>query len=97
MKRDILLDGKTGEDGVLLANWSKPREAGSDLDYLVLDGAHVAAKGLVIPGTVAQGLSPRAFLYTDRPAYWPPCTTRGLEAGRRRFLGSCGEIGGGVL
>ncbi len=70
-ERGILLDARAGRDGVLLASWPKPREASSDLDYLVLDGAHVAAKGLAIPATVAQGLSPRAFLYTDRPAYRP--------------------------
>ena len=87
-EREILLDGKTGGDGVLLASWPKPREARSSLDCLVIDGPHVAATGLAVPGTVAQGLSPRAFLYTDRPAYRPgqQVALRGIirevEAGR---------------
>jgi tetratricopeptide (TPR) repeat protein len=41
------------------------------LNYLVLDGAHVAGSGLGVPDKVAQGLTPRAFIYTDRPAYRP--------------------------
>jgi tetratricopeptide (TPR) repeat protein len=44
---------------------------GTGLTYLVLDGGHVAGSGLGLPGQVAQGLSPRAYLYTDRPAYRP--------------------------
>ena len=39
--------------------------------YLVLDGADVAGSGLGVPDKVAQGLTPRAYLYTDRPAYRP--------------------------
>ncbi len=35
------------------------------------DGPDVAAIGLGIPGQVAQGLSARAYIYTDRPAYRP--------------------------
>jgi len=68
---EVIFEDKTGPDGVLLRSWDKPRDLGSGLAYLVLDGAHVAGSGLAVPGSVAQGLSPRAYLYTDRPAYRP--------------------------
>jgi uncharacterized protein YfaS (alpha-2-macroglobulin family)/TolA-binding protein len=68
---EVILEAKTGDDGVLLKSWDKPREPNSGLDYLVLDGPDVAGTGLGVPGTVAQGLSPRAYIYTDRPAYRP--------------------------
>lgn len=67
----ILLEGKTGDDGVLLKNWEKPRDPGSPLTYLVIDGPNVAGSGLGLPGSVAQGLSPRAYIASDRPAYRP--------------------------
>jgi uncharacterized protein YfaS (alpha-2-macroglobulin family)/TolA-binding protein len=67
----VLLDAKTGDDGVLLKAWEKPRDPRSALAYLVLDGASVAGSGLAVPERVAQGLSARAYLSTDRPAYRP--------------------------
>ncbi|MHB1558687.1 MAG: MG2 domain-containing protein, partial [Isosphaeraceae bacterium] len=67
----ILLTGRTGPDGVLLANWPRPMAQMARVDYLVLDGPHVAATGLTLSDSVAQGLSPRALIYTDRPAYRP--------------------------
>ena len=67
----VVLEAKTGDDGVLLKSWAKPRDPNIGLDYLVLDGGDAAGTGLGIPGTVAQGLTPRAYLYTDRPAYRP--------------------------
>ncbi len=67
----VVLEKKTGNDGVLLSAWDKPRDANSTLNYLVIDGAHVAALGLGVPGKVAQGLTARAYIYTDRPAYRP--------------------------
>ena len=41
------------------------------LQYLVLDGSDAAGSGLGVPDKVAQGLTPRAYIYTDRPAYRP--------------------------
>ncbi|MEO6808597.1 MAG: MG2 domain-containing protein, partial [Isosphaeraceae bacterium] len=38
---------------------------------LVIDGDHVAGSDLGVPETVSQGLTARAYLYTDRPAYRP--------------------------
>ena len=45
-----------------------PNEA---LQYLVLDGADAAGSGLGVPDQVARGLSARAYIDTDRPAYRP--------------------------
>ncbi|MFO0961048.1 MAG: MG2 domain-containing protein [Isosphaeraceae bacterium] len=67
----VFLEGKTGEDGVMLKNWEKPRDPGSPLTYLVVDGPNVAGSGLSLPGSVAQGLTPRAYIASDRPAYRP--------------------------
>ncbi len=76
----VILEKTTGEDGVLLASWDKPL-AGSHpnappqpdaaLQYLVLDGGDAAGSILGVPDKVAQGLTPRAYIYTDRPAYRP--------------------------
>ena len=68
---EILLERETGDDGVLLADWPSPRDPGSGLSYLVIDGPHVAGTGLGVPQEVAQGLAARAYIYTDRPAYRP--------------------------
>ncbi len=67
----VILEKATGDDGVLLTGWEKPRDPNASLFYLVLDGGDVASIGLNVPGQVAQGLSPRAYIYTDRPAYRP--------------------------
>ena len=67
----VILDAKTGADGVLLRTWDKPRDPNTPISYLVLDGKDLAGSGLSLPGSVAQGLSARAYLYTDRPAYRP--------------------------
>jgi uncharacterized protein YfaS (alpha-2-macroglobulin family)/tetratricopeptide (TPR) repeat protein len=48
-----------------------PRAPRGAISYLVLDGGDVAGSGLSVPEKVAQGLSARAYLYTDRPAYRP--------------------------
>ena len=106
----VILDARTGEDGVLVRNWESPPGPGQAanevpaapraepapappappalpdgeapasvrprlpqgaISYLVLDGDDVAGSGLSVPEKVAQGLSARAYLYTDRPAYRP--------------------------
>jgi prepilin-type processing-associated H-X9-DG protein len=67
----IVLEATTGIDGVLLRDWNPPRAGNGRLNYLVLDGPHVAGSGLGVPDKVAQGLTPRAYIYTDRPAYRP--------------------------
>lgn len=67
----IIVDQKTGEDGVLLRNWENPREGNSRLSFLVLDGPHSASNALGVPDSPSQGLTARAYLMTDRPAYRP--------------------------
>ncbi|HEX8199033.1 MAG TPA: tetratricopeptide repeat protein, partial [Isosphaeraceae bacterium] len=37
----IVLEAETGPDGVVLKDWDRPREPGSGLEYLVIDGSHV--------------------------------------------------------
>ncbi len=68
---EVVLEAKTGDDGVLLKSWDKPRDVGAGLAYLILDGANVAGSGLGVPNVVSQGLSARAYIYADRPAYRP--------------------------
>ena len=67
----IVLDAVTGPDGVLLRDWTPPRAGNGRLTYLLLDGPHVAGSGLGVPDRVSQGLTARAYIYTDRPAYRP--------------------------
>ena len=67
----MILDGVTGPDGVLLRDWDSPREPNHRLTYLIADGPHIAGSGLGVPEKIAQGLPPRAYIFTDRPAYRP--------------------------
>jgi len=67
----VILEAKTGDDGVLLKAWDKPQEGNATLRYLVLDGGDVAGSGLGVSDKVAQGLTARAYIYSDRPAYRP--------------------------
>ena len=67
----IVLDATTGADGVLLRDWSPPRAGNGRLTYLLMDGPNVAGSGLGVPDRAAQGLTARAYIYTDRPAYRP--------------------------
>jgi alpha-2-macroglobulin len=48
-----------------------PPAPDSALQYLVLDGGDAAGSILGVPDKVAQGLTARAYIYTDRPAYRP--------------------------
>jgi tetratricopeptide (TPR) repeat protein len=67
----IVLDATTGADGVLLRDWTPPRAGNGRLTYLLMDGPHVAGSWLGVPEKAAQGLTARAYIYTDRPAYRP--------------------------
>src|SRR5206468_1608743 len=82
----VVLEAETGADGVLLHNWAPPREANRRLTYLILDGGHVAGSGLGVPETVSRGLTPRAYIYTDRPAYRP-----GQEVALRGVIREAGD------
>ncbi len=77
----VILEKTTGDDGVLLASWDKPLAGPAPnapqvlpdaaLQYLVLDGADAAGSALGVPDKVSRGLTPRAYIYADRPAYRP--------------------------
>jgi len=70
----VILEKVAGDDGVLLAGWDKPLAgptANASLQYLILDGPDAAGSALAVPEKVAQGIAPRAYIYTDRPAYRP--------------------------
>ncbi len=70
----IVLDAVTGRRRrAAVRDWKPHRSAGnSRLTYLLLDGPyHVAGSGLGVPDRVSQGLTARAYIYTDRPAYRP--------------------------
>ncbi|MDB5352496.1 MAG: large extracellular alpha-helical protein, partial [Planctomycetota bacterium] len=60
-----------GQEAKAAAPEPKPHLPQGRLSYLVLDAGHAAGSGLDIPQKIAQGLSARAYLYTDRPAYRP--------------------------
>jgi TolA-binding protein len=88
----IILDEKTGTDGVLLKSWDPPRQPHGRLTYLILDGPHVAGSALGVPEKVAVGMTARAYIYTDRPAYRPGqnvairCVVREVEEGQYRYV-----------
>ena len=78
---EVVLDAKTGADGVLLKSWEKPRDVERGARATSSSTAPTSpARAWACPDTVAQGLSPRAYLYTDRPAYRPgqPVALRGV-------------------
>ncbi|HEX4753996.1 MAG TPA: MG2 domain-containing protein, partial [Solirubrobacterales bacterium] len=90
----VIVEGKTGADGVLLSSWDPARDPGSGLSFLVLDGRDATGTGLAVPGQVAQGLGARAYLSTDRPAYRPGHTVelrgvvREVKDGQYAIVGS---------
>ena len=79
---NVVYEGTTGEDGVVQGVWNNKPIGAADrpgamvapdasLQYLVLDGLDAAGSGLGVPDQIARGLSPRAYIDTDRPAYRP--------------------------
>ena len=69
--KDTLLEAVTDPQGLVLHDWPTPRDPKSTLSYLILDGPEAVGSGLGLSERVAQGLSPKVYLYTDRPAYRP--------------------------
>jgi len=78
--KETVMEARAGDDGVVLGDWPTPREPKGVLSTLVLDGPDAAGSGLSLPDRVAQGLTRRVYLYTDRPAYRPgqPVNLRGV-------------------
>lgn len=77
----IIFEGRTGADGVLHATEraisdsalgaNQLKDANRAATFVVKDG-HAAADGLDISGLgFSKGLTPRGYIYTDRPAYRP--------------------------
>ncbi|MFM7131782.1 MAG: MG2 domain-containing protein, partial [bacterium] len=70
--QNILMDEKTGNDGVLLKDWPGPRGNRTSHRLLLIDGDHVATTSAAeVPAVSARALSARAMILTDRPAYRP--------------------------
>ena len=67
----VFFEGATGEDGVLYKTFDELKSA-SRASVLALSGGH-AASNLVQIGKLgfSEGLSPKGYVYTDRPAYRP--------------------------
>jgi uncharacterized protein YfaS (alpha-2-macroglobulin family)/TolA-binding protein len=84
----VILEEKTRADGVLLKTWPEPRNPNSRLTYLVIDGPEVSGSALGVPEKVSQGMTARAYIYTDRPAYRPGqsvairCVVREIQEGQ---------------
>lgn len=77
----VIFEGRTGADGVLHATErdtldyalvENQLKDASRVAAFVVKGGHVAADGLDISGLgFSKGLTPRGYIYTDRPAYRP--------------------------
>ncbi len=67
----IVAEGKTGKDGVWQHDLPE-NESGDGLRALAIRGGHLAWTGIDYNGGQPQtASSPRAFIFTDRPAYRP--------------------------
>ncbi|MBK8269146.1 MAG: tetratricopeptide repeat protein [Planctomycetes bacterium] len=67
----VFLEGRTGDDGFWLSTDKKIKSA-QGLSVFANRGGAVAGTGLSLAGlSFAQGLAPRGFIHTDRPAYRP--------------------------
>ena len=86
----VIFEGFTGTDGVLhmtenaisddTLGENRLKDASRVAAFVVKDG-HVAADGLDLAGLgFSTGLTPRGYIYTDRPAYRPgdPVSIRGI-------------------
>jgi outer membrane protein assembly factor BamD (BamD/ComL family) len=87
---NVIVDDKTGADGVLLRDWPGARSPGANQRLLVIEGSHVATTDSAdIPAESARGLSAKGMILTDRPAYEPGDSVklRGIirEVTRSRF------------
>jgi len=67
----VISEGETGEDGVFHKKLDGLKDAARVTAFVVKDG-NVASDLLDISGLgLSQGLTPRGYIYTDRPAYRP--------------------------
>ena len=69
--KQVFAEGVTGDDGVFHKPLEQLAEADGVRVFGIVDG-HVASNVIGLSGIgKAKGLSPRAYVYTDRPAYRP--------------------------
>jgi len=67
----VISEGETGEDGVFHSKTEELKNTSNVTAFVVKDGS-VASDLLDISGlNLSRGLTPRGFIYTDRPAYRP--------------------------
>lgn len=65
----VFAEAATGEDGVFRAAYAELAKAG-DVRVMATAGGNIASNVVGLEGVgVAQGLSDKGYLYTDRPAY----------------------------
>ncbi len=65
----VFAEAATGEDGVFHKAFKELRDAG-DVRVFAASAGHVASNVVGLQGVgVAQGLTDRGYIYTDRPAY----------------------------
>ena len=77
----VIFEGVTGKDGVLhateaaISNYSLQENQLKETSWVaafVSKEGHAAADGLILSGIgFSKGLTPRGYIYTDRPAYGP--------------------------
>ncbi len=67
--QQVFAEGATGPDGVFQKSFKELKQAGDVRVFAAADG-NVASNMVNLQGVgVAQGLSDRGYIYTDRPAY----------------------------
>jgi alpha-2-macroglobulin len=67
--RQVFAEEKSGGDGVFQKSYKELKDAGDVRVFAVADGS-VASNAVDLQGVgVAQGLSDKGYIYTDRPAY----------------------------
>ena len=67
--KNVFAEAATGKDGVFQKSCEELKAAGDVRVFAMADG-HVASNVIGLQGVgVAQGLSDKGYLYTDRPAY----------------------------
>ena len=67
----VICEGETGDDGVFHQKLDELKQANQTTVFVIKNGS-VASNLLDMSGLgLSEGLSPRGYLYTDRPAYRP--------------------------
>ncbi len=67
--KQVFAEGTTGADGVFHKSFEELKSCNDVRVFAIADG-HTASNVIALRGLgVAQGLSPKGFIYTDRPAY----------------------------